>query len=527
MHFVESFRRFYDRRSTTLTGSGWLKSIGYREGDACTLGKSGPVPRSAQRFGNTSAKSTPVQNLPKMIWLIDDDDEIRSLIAEMLKRHGYRVTGYESGEQLPQKIATAVEPPSLILLDMRMPRMSGLEVLAEMERQGCRIPVIVLSGVEDVATVVKAMRLGAEDYLPKPPEEFELLEAIERTLGEQMENTGSAPEIMLPSSNGRMLHVRAVCDQVAPADVPILILGESGVGKEVLAKYIHMRSGRRDPFVRVNCAALPADLLESELFGHERGAFTGAQREKPGKFELAGQGTIMLDEIAEMSPLLQAKLLHVLQDGEYFRLGGLKPLRSEARIIAATNKRLSAMVKNNTFREDLYFRLNVITVSVPPLREHPEDILPLCSHFEEKYRAKYNCRVRQLPPELLAAFARYSWPGNVRQLENAVKRFLILPDLRQALAELEEEPKPAAPAPMPPSRSVSLKNLAASAAEKAEKDLVFQTLNEVNWNRKQAARRLNICYKSLLNKLHRWQLNERAARENAQGEEHTAATAGH
>jgi two-component system response regulator AtoC len=325
-----------------------------------------------------------------------------------------------------------------------------------------------------------------------------------------MESSLQTPEAAFQTSNKRMRQIQAVCDQVAGTDVPILILGESGVGKEVVSRYIHARSTRRDPFVKVNCAALPGELLESELFGHERGAFTGAQREKPGKFELAGQGTIMLDEVAEMSPLLQAKLLHILQDGEYSRLGGTRTLTSEARVIAATNKQLHKLVAKLGFREDLYFRLNVITIEIPPLRARPEDIPLFCDCFVEKYRAKYNSQVRQLPAELLAAFVRYPWPGNVRQLENAVKRFLILPNLEQARAELEVSVESAEPVP---EAKVSLKKLSAKAAETAERELIFRTLNEVNWNRKQAARNLNICYKSLLNKLHRWQLHENPAAE--------------
>jgi two-component system response regulator AtoC len=323
-----------------------------------------------------------------------------------------------------------------------------------------------------------------------------------------------------------MLQIGSICRQVAQTDVPVLILGESGVGKEVLARYIHVQSGRRAPFVKVNCAALPAELLESELFGHDRGAFTGAQHEKPGKFELAGQGTIMLDEVAEMSPLLQAKLLHVLQDGEYTRLGGTRTLTSEARVLAATNKQLHNLVTKGNFREDLYFRLNVITIEVPPLRERPEDIVALCERFVEKYAAKYKSPVKKLPGELVAAFMRHSWPGNVRQLENVVRRFLILPDLQEALTELED-----AKAPLPQSKpdaspSSSLKQLAGDAADKAAKELVFNTLNEVNWNRKEAARRLNICYKSLLNKLHRWQLTDRdeAMTRNGLGREAQVAS---
>ena len=210
-----------------------------------------------------------------------------------------------------------------------------------------------------------------------------------------------------------------------------------------------------------------------------------------------------------MSPLLQAKLLHILQDGEYTRLGGTRTLTSEARIVAATNKRLHTLVAKGEFREDLFFRLNVITVEVPPLRERPEDIAPLCERFVEQYRAKYKSQVKKLPDTLVAAFTRYRWPGNIRQLENAVRRYLLLPNLEQALAELEtHQTQPAAADPEPPSNGVSLKNLASDAAEKVEKELVFRTLNEVNWNRRQAALRLNICYKSLLNKLHRWSSEE-------------------
>jgi transcriptional regulator with PAS, ATPase and Fis domain len=231
-------------------------------------------------------------------------------------------------------------------------------------------------------------------------------------------------------------------------------------------------------------------------------------REKPGKFELAGQGTIMLDEIAEMHPLLQAKLLHILQDGEYSRLGGTRTLRSEARILAATNKQLHHLVATGAFREDLYFRLNVITVEVPPLRERPEDILPLCHRFVERYRPKYKSVVKQLPAELEQAFTRFSWPGNIRQLENAIKRYLILPDLNHALSEMQKSgPPPRQTAPAQENRS--LKELSAIAAERAEKEVILRTLEEVNWNRKQAARQLNICYKSLLNKLRRWQLGSR------------------
>jgi two-component system, NtrC family, response regulator AtoC len=443
------------------------------------------------------------------VWVVDDDAATRSFLSGFLTSRGYGALDFCSGEHLVRSI-TPANLPSLLMLDVRMPRMGGLEILAELDSCGYVVPTIVLSGVNEVSTVVKAMRLGASDYLVKPLDEKDLEAAVAKVLEENQGALGlSRPALQAAfrSSSPRMLQVQAVCNQVAQVDVPVLILGESGAGKEVVARYIHAQSGRSAPFVKVNCAALPTDLLESELFGHERGAFTGAHREKPGKFELAGGGTLMLDEIAEMSPVLQAKLLHVLQDGEYSRLGGTRPLKSEARIIAATNKDLPKMVTDGRFREDLFFRLNVITMEVPPLRERPEDIRPLCETFVEQYRSKYKSVVKELPADLLAEFARYHWPGNVRQLENHVKRFLILPDLRQALLELRGI---AAPNAAPPTTSVSLREHSANAAESVEKELIIRTLNEVNWNRKKAARRLDICYKSLLNKIHRWQLDRPA-----------------
>jgi two-component system, NtrC family, response regulator AtoC len=466
------------------------------------------------------------------VWVVDDDEGTRGYLGDFLSSRGYEVQCVESGAQALHRLGHI--RPALMILDIRMPHVGGLDVLEHLDRQGQRIPAIVLSGVDHVGTVVRAMRLGASDYLLKPFDECQLEQAITNVLQIQSRDpgpgaTGPAGDNAFPSSNYRMVQIRAICDQIAVCDVPVLILGESGTGKEVLSRYIHSRMGRDEPFIKVNCAALPGELLESELFGHERGAFTGALRDKPGKFELAGRGTIMLDEIAEMSPLLQAKLLHVLQDGEYMRLGGTRALHSEARIIAATNKPLAEMVAAGTFREDLYFRLNVITIDVPPLRDRPEEILPLCNRFVEQYRVKYNSSVKRLPEELERAYMRFHWPGNVRQLENSVKRFLILPDLQRALAELRHQ-QPVEVAPR--AEKLSLKQLSSHAAEKAEKELILRTLEQVNWNRKQAARQLNICYKSLLNKLRRWQLGSRtepAGRDQDpadDGEKASGATAG-
>lgn len=473
-------------------------------------------------------------NHRKSVLVVDDDELVRNQLEKFLSGHGFRVECADSGEPVLARLQE-FDKPSLLILDLLMPRVSGIEILQEMERRKDRVPTVVLSGVDHVSMVVKAIRLGATDYLVKPLDIDKLDLAVQNALEEHPHNetpsvdfTGS-DEVL--SRSEPMLRIRQIAAEVADTDVPILISGESGVGKEVLARYIHSRSGRRaQPFVKVNCAALPVDLLESELFGYERGAFTGAMRDRPGKFELAGKGTILLDEIGEMSPHLQAKLLHVLQDGEYTRLGGSRPGHSEARVLAATNQRLEEAVAQGRFREDLYFRLNVVRLEIAPLRERPEDIQPLCGYFFEKYRIKYQRPTRLLSAEAVAALERYHWPGNVRQLENVIKRFVILPDQELAMADLVETylgtpgspgahagghamhaPVVEMPVKKPAAGSTSLKKASAMAAEQVERELVMRTLQEVNWNRKQAARELSISYKALLNKLRRWQVGSKSA----------------
>ena len=456
-----------------------------------------------------------------LLWIVDDESTLRHYLSAYLEKRGYDAVTMESGEIALSRINTP-PTPSLLLLDLRMPGVGGLQVLTELEKAGVRIPSIVMSGIGQIRTVVEAMRCGAQDYLVKPIDEKDLEIAVARALadGGASKGAGSIEERIFQSSNPRMLQIRKTCDVVAETDLPVLILGESGVGKELIARYIHARSRRRGPFVKVNCAALPSELQESELFGHERGAFTGALKDKPGKFQIASQGTIMLDEVGEMTPLQQAKLLHVLQDGEYSRVGGTQTLTSDARVIAATNKPLESMVTDGRFREDLYFRLNVLTIEIPPLRDRREDISWLAKYFLEHYRSKYKSHVQDLPPAVLSAYAEFDWPGNVRQLENSVKRYLILRDISLPTGDRKTVGL-AADSRVTEYEPVSLKTLAAHAAETAERDLVFRTLREVHWNRKQAARRLGICYKSLLNKLHRWQ-----AEQNSKPEQKAAAIAG-
>jgi two-component system response regulator AtoC len=302
---------------------------------------------------------------------------------------------------------------------------------------------------------------------------------------------------------------------VADTDVTVLIAGESGVGKEVVARFLHQKSRRsRKPFIKVNCAALPTELLESELFGYEKGAFTGAVKLKPGKFEFANHGTIFLDEIAEMSPSIQAKLLQVLQDGEFSRLGGREDVSVDARVIAATNKDLEQEVRERRFREDLFYRLNVVNIHIPPLRERPEEIPVLAKYFFQKYKRKYNKNQEGPSEELLRCFGRYSWPGNIRELENMIKRVVVLGEEGFVLRELDASSNKQLPEEtldlerLDDGQTIPLKEISKKASTRAERKAILRVLNQTNWNRKKTAKILQISYKALLYKIKECQIEE-------------------
>lgn len=453
------------------------------------------------------------------VLVVDDDAVLQTYLHDVLGSHGYEVSCLDSGHQVLDRLES-MRRPSVVLLDLLMPKSDGMEVLGSIRGSGNDVPVIVMSGVGQTRSVVKAIRMGASDYLVKPVDEDELAESICAAMGSPRmilpqpicadeENEKSWTGFGVASCDPRMARLGDLAKRVADTDVPVLILGETGVGKEVLAQFIHSTSNRKAaPFVKVNCAAVPVDLLESELFGHERGAFTGAIRDKPGKFEMAGRGTLLLDEIGEMSSLLQAKLLHVLQDGECYRLGGTKPVRTEARVLASTNRCLEEAVAKGEFRQDLFYRLNGLRLEIPPLRVRPSDIPRLVDHFMAKYGARYERPVGLIPATLMDAFYRYSWPGNIRQLENVIRRFVILPEVELALAELARTGTSVSGNGH--ASTTSLRERSALAADQAERELILRTLEEVNWNRKAAAKRLDICYKSLLNKLRRWQMPGRS-----------------
>ena len=457
------------------------------------------------------------------VMVVEDDDDVRDYLTHVISSHGHEVSSFASGDDALRAVARGYSP-GIALLDVTLPGVDGLEVLRRMKGMCPATVTLMLSGDSQPDTIVTAGRLGATRYLTKPitletlegvlqaaVEAYRLAEKVQR-LDEALGHAQTAGEIV--TADPSMVRVQEVARRVADSDVPVLITGESGVGKEVVARFLHEHSPRRGrAFVKVNCAALPHELLESELFGHQKGSFTGAIADRPGKFELADKGTIFLDEIGEMSPALQAKLLHVLQDGEFCRVGG-RAMKVDARVVAATNKQLEEAVRQKEFRADLYFRLNVVRVAIPPLRERPPDIELLVQHFLRRYSHKYGRPFVPLPEELRAAFLRYDWPGNVRELENAVKRYIVLQDVDLSLDEMAHPPSSsvaAAPAPMAeaasPAAPQSLKKASAAAAEVAEKELVLRTLDTHAWNRKRAAQDLNICYKSLLNKLKRWELD--------------------
>jgi two-component system response regulator AtoC len=438
-----------------------------------------------------------------------EPDQLRRVTSQ-LTAWGYVPVAVGSGEEALPLIGTT--PFAFALVAVRLPGMSGPEFVrraADLKRSG---PVIMVVEGDQGPHTLDALQAGADSVLRRPYTAEDLENAV-RTLGARVRPTATGPtseesdrlqyELSLLVSPP-MRDILTVVEQAARADVTVLICGETGVGKEVIARAIHASSPRRRmPFVKVNCAAVPRELLESELFGHERGAFTGAHQRKPGRFELADGGTIFLDEIGEMHGALQAKLLHVLQDGEFSRVGGRTNLNVNVRVICATPGDRGRGGAARRFREDLFYRLNVINIEVPPLRHRREEIPGLVRYFVERYGRLYNLPANQLTGEAMNAFLQYAWPGNVRELDNFIKRMIVLQDwgLPRTLTAAATTPPPPAPAPAQPVSSFSLKEISRRAVREAEREVICRALEQCRWNRVKTAKLLNISYRALLYKI--------------------------
>ncbi len=440
------------------------------------------------------------------ILLVDDDQAHRTMLKVNLAAEGYAVNELTDGDEVLPYLKD--HEADLILLDMKMTRMDGLITLSVLLQAGFDIPVIVLTAFSSVESAVEAMKKGAYDYISKPVDIEELKILIERALSfralseeNKLLKTRIKEEFSFANIIGKspaMQRMFSTLTMVAPTDATVLITGESGTGKELIANALHQHSQRRDrPFVKLNCAALHENLLESELFGHEAGAFTGASGRRKGRFELANKGTLFLDEIGDMSLQTQAKILRVIQEGEFERLGGSETIKVDVRLLAATHKNLEEMIEEGTFRQDLYFRLSVVPVALPPLSERATDIPELANYFLSRFAEKNRKDIKDFHPEALNLLMQYEWPGNIRELENTIERAVIL-----CLAEQ------ITPQDLPPHLlSDEVRELQESNSQDGftlrdmEREVIRSTLEKTGHNKSQAAKQLGVARQTLLNKI--------------------------
>ncbi|MQL51329.1 response regulator [Desulfofundulus thermobenzoicus] len=448
--------------------------------------------------------------MAKLVLVVDDEASVREALTDVLETAGYRVETAAGGREGLEKIEKL--SPDAVLMDIRMPGMDGIQVLEQARQKNQQVPIILITAYGSTETTIRAMKLGAFDYITKPFKLDELLAIVEKAVSThdlaKKVNAGKPEkdgleleeEIMIGQSPAIQAVYKAI-GRIVDSNVTVLIRGESGTGKELVARAIHLNSPRRDkPFIKINCASIPETLLESELLGYEKGAFTGAGNRKPGKFELAHQGTIFLDEIGEMSPATQAKLLRVLQEKEFERVGGTETIKVDVRILAATNKNLEQSIQEGNFREDLFFRLNVVEIWVPPLRERKEDIPALAEFFLKKSAREFNKNVTGFSPQAMQLLMGYHWPGNIRELKNVCERAVLMAvgpvitteeiplSIRASREEISLRPE---------RQDMSFKEIIADV----ERQVILNVLKEHNWNRSAAAQALKMSRSSLYAKM--------------------------
>jgi len=467
---------------------------------------------------------------PRLL-VVDDEPNMRTVLQGLLAREGYVVETAADGQAALDWLEKTGGAVQAVLTDLRMPGIDGMQLLAEITKRYPGRPVVMLTAHGTVDTAVEAMKVGAFDFVTKPFNADELRAVMRKAVNTAMaeldvvdsDDDKSDTEIGRYGMIGRskaMHDIYQVLDKVADTPTTVLVTGESGTGKELVAQALHESSSRKGrPFIRVNCAAIPETLIESELFGHEKGAFTGAIASKPGRFELADKGTLFLDEIAEIPPEMQVKLLRAIQESSFERVGGLKTMKVDVRLVAATNRNLQVEVEESRFREDLFYRLNVVPIHLPPLRDRPGDIPLLVEHMLVRFNSRLKKSVKRLTPEAEAAFKGYSWPGNVREMENVLERLVLfcegeeigvdlLPEELKSGGNMREGNSPTPRLDRDLTGRVSMKELVRETTAQLEKELIIQALDQTHGNVTRAAQLLMISRKSLQNKMKEFNLRE-------------------